>query len=225
MVKDMLFTLCAIVLSVFLLPHISGAADLEWNQTQVKIELQPNEEVAQAEFVVTNKGEETVRIADIKSSCGCTGSILNKKTIGPGESTTVIGTFKKGNRRGLNHNRLQVFLENQPEPAATLHMIIQIPSLIDVQPSIVYWNRTSSKTKRQVSITLDERFVNEISSIEYDASLLTITEKAHSENKSGRILEILPVSFETQLRQSVQIQARGPDDMTAEVKLRVFVQP
>ena len=225
MFRHLFFVLYAFVLSVFLLPHTSRASDLEWNQTQIKIELKPDEEEAQAEFVVTNTSEEIVHITDIKTSCGCTGSILDQKTIQPGESSTIIGTFKKGNRQGLNHNRLQVFVDNQPKPIATLHMIVQIPRLINIQPPVVYWNRSSSKTQRKAHITLDENYVNKISSIEYDASLLTITEKSDPENKSGRILEIVPTSFETQLRQSIQVHAQGPDGTTAKAKLQVFVQP
>ena len=225
MFKHSIWISWIISLSLLLVQQIFGAADLEWNQTQVKIELQPDEKEAQAEFVVTNKGEEPVHITDVKTSCGCTGSILDKKIIHPGDSSTIIGTFKKGNRQGLNHNRLQVFLDNQPKPAATLHMIVQIPRLIDIQPSIVYWNRSSPKTKRKVHINLDERYVNEITSIQYESSLLTVTENADPEGKSDRILEIMPESFETQLRQTIQIQAQGPDGTTTQAKLQVFVQP
>lgn len=225
MLKHILFISCIPALVISLLPNISQASDLEWNQTQAKIELQPGEEEAQAEFVVTNKGAETVRIANIKTSCGCTGSILDQDTIQPGESTTIIGTFKKGNRRGLNHNRLQVFLESQPEPVATLHMIVQIPRLIEIQPPIVYWNRSSAKDARQVSITFDERYISEIDSIEYDSSMLKITQKATSTDKLDYELDIIPVSFEKQIRQSVQIKAKGLDGTIHQDKIQVFVQP
>ena len=150
------YTIAAVmVLAVVSFPQESLAFELEWDQTEAKVELKPGEKEAQARFVVTNKGEETVQIDRIKTSCGCTGSILDKKTIKPGESATIIGTFNKGNRPGLNRNRLQVFIKGQPEPAETLHMVVQVPRLIDIEPSIVYWNRSTSKTERQVRIKLN----------------------------------------------------------------------
>ena len=205
--------------------QIALAVQLEWDQTEVKIELNPNEQEAKAEFTVTNKGKETVEIDRIKTSCGCTGSVLNQKSIQPGESTTIIGTFKKGNRSGLNHNRLQVFLEGQEGPVETLHMIVLIPNLIDARPSIAYWSRNSSKTERQIEITLDKRYITEISSLEYNSKLLTITEKESHDANVDRILIILPKSFDEQLIQTLLIEAKGENGLTAEKRIQVFVQP
>jgi hypothetical protein len=214
-----------ISLFTLVLPLSVKASQLEWNQTEARIELKPDEEEARAEFIVTNKSEETVRIARIKTSCGCTSTILNQKIIKPGESTTIIGTFNKGKRQGLNHNKLEVFLDSQPDSVATLHMIVQVPRLIEVQPPIIYWNPSTSKTDRQVRLTLDKRYVDEITSIDYDHSILTVTEEADPNGRADRILHILPKTFDQQVRETVQITARGPDGMTAETRLHIFVQP
>ena len=174
---------------------------------------------------MTNKGDETVRIARIKTSCGCTGSILKQKIIQPGESNTIIGIFNKGKRQGLNHNKLEVFLDDQADAVATLHMIVQVPKLVDAQPQIVYWNRSTSKTERQIQVTLDKRYVDKITSIEYDRSRLTITEDTDPDGRADIILHILPKSFETRIRETVHIHALGADGMKAEERLHIFVQP
>jgi hypothetical protein len=215
----------ALSLFAYLLPPALDASRLEWNQTEARIEMTPGQEAVRTEFIVTNRGEETVRIARVKSSCGCTGSILDRKIIRPGESTTITGTFNKGKRQGLNHNKLEVFLDSQPESVATLHMIVQIPALIDAQPKIVYWNPSSPKTDRQIRITLDQRYVTEISGIDYDRSVLLISEETDPANKADRILKILPLAFDQQIRETVTLHARGKDGMQAEARLHVFVQP
>ncbi len=221
-----LFKIVFIAVSIFLsFLQISAAYELEWDKTEAKIELNPDDAVVKAEFVMTNKGKETVEIDRIKTSCGCTGSILDKKIVKPGESTTIIGTFKKGNRHGLNHNQLLVFLKGQAEPVETLHMIVQVPKLIDVQPLIIYWNRNSSKTRREVQIKLDKRYVNEISAIEYDSELLTVTEEDNHTTDVDRTLTVLPKSFDKQLRSTILIKAAGENGRTAETKIQVFVQP
>jgi hypothetical protein len=214
-----------IVTSALLLPLVADASRLEWDRTEARIEMKPGEEDARAKYVVTNKGEETVRIARVKTSCGCTGSILDRKIIQPDESTTITGTFHKGKRQGLNHNKLQVYLDNQPDPVATLHMIVQVPKLVEAQPQIVYWNPSTSKTERRIRITLDKRYVDEIRSIDYDRDLLTVVEETDPDGKADRILRIRPKSFKTQTRETVLIKARGKDGMTAEARLHVFVQP
>lgn len=225
MFKRLHTALFAIPLLVLFLPLAAEASRLEWNQTEARIELEPGEEEAREEFIVTNKGEETVRIARVKTSCGCTGSILKKKIIKPGESATIIGIFNKGKRQGLNHNKLEVFLDDQPDAVATLHMIVQVPKLVDAQPQIVYWNLSTSKTERQIRVTLDKRYVSEITSVEYDHSTLTITEETDPDGRTDVILHILPKSFDTQIRETVRIHAQGEDGMKAEGRLHVFVQP
>ncbi|MFT5824688.1 MAG: hypothetical protein ACI8ZW_000169 [Yoonia sp.] len=225
MLKRLSSACFAIPLLALLLPLTADASRLEWNQTEARIEMEPGQEEARAEYIVTNKGDETVRIARVKTSCGCTGSVLDNKIIPPGESTTITGTFNKGKRQGLNHNKLEVFLDSQREAVATLHMIVQVPKLVDAQPQIVYWNPTTAKTDRQIRITLDKRYVSEIIKIEYDHSLLTITEAADPTGKADRILHILPKSFEKQIRESVIVKGRGTDGMTAETRLHIFVQP
>lgn len=206
-------------------PQSSTAYELEWNQTEARIELKPGEMEARAEFVVTNKGKETIEIDHIKTSCGCTGSILDTKSVAPGESATIIGTFKSKNRHGLNHNQLQVFLKGLNEPAETLHMLVNVPKLIEVQPVIVYWNKNSPKTEREVRIKLDKRYIDTISNIEYDSELLTVTEKEDPDAHFDRILTILPKSFDQRLRHAITIKGTGENDITADVKLQVFVQP
>ncbi|HBR67680.1 MAG TPA: hypothetical protein DEA16_06025 [Opitutae bacterium] len=225
MFKHLSAAFLTIPLLALLLPAAANASRLEWDQTEARIELKPDQEEAQTEFVVTNKGDETVRIARVRTSCGCTSSILNKKIINPGESTTITAIFNKGKRQGLNHNKLEVFLDDQTDPVAKLHMIVQVPKLVDAQPQIVYWNPSTARSERRVRIKLDKRYVSEITSIEYDRSTLTITAESDPDGRVDRILRILPKSFETQIRESVLIHARGADGMKAEARLHIFVQP
>jgi len=213
------------IVFLFLLPLVINAAQLEWDQTEVRIELKPNQKEARAKYVVTNRGDDTVRIAEVKTSCGCTGSILDYKIIKPGQSTTVIAIFNKGKRTGLNHNTLKVYLDNQTDAVATLHMIVQVPTLVEAKPNIVYWNSSTPNTERQVRITLDKRYINEISRIEYDRAMLTIIEESDPNGDFDRILRVMPKSFDDQIRESVRIKAHGKNGTTAEARLHIFVQP
>ena len=201
-----------------------AASELSWDTTQVQIDMEPDQEEARATFTVTNEGDETVRIARIKTSCGCTGSVVDRKIVEPGKSSEIVGVFNKGKRQGLNRNRLQVYLDSQPEPVATLLMNVQIPTLIEATPQIVYWNSQSSKTARQVRLSLDERFVNEIVEINYDRERLTVTEEP-GDKKSvvTRILIIEPKTYDKMYRGTITV--RGPDGRKADTRVHAFVQP
>jgi len=202
-----------------------SASTLTWDQTEARIELKPDEKEARATFTVTNNGDKPVRIARIKTSCGCTGSIVNRKIVEPGKSAEIVGTFHKGKRQGLNHNRLEVFIENQPNAIATLHMIVQIPELINLQPKILYWNNESKKTERPVRIQLDKRYVEQISSIDYNKEHLTLSWELDPADKEKELIRILPKSFDRVIRETILIKAKGKDGADAEARLHLFVQP
>ncbi|HAV12969.1 MAG TPA: hypothetical protein DCX06_05675 [Opitutae bacterium] len=220
----MIYKLCSIALLLIFTASLE-ASTLTWDQTEARIELKPNEEEARATFTVTNNGDKAVRIARIKTSCGCTGSIVERKIIEPGQSTEIVGTFHKGKRQGLNHNKLQVFLDNQADAVATLHMIVQVPNLIELQPRIIYWNADSAKTERKVRVSLDPRYVNEITEISYNRKTLDLVDTEDPTDSSKRVIQITPKSFSHVLRETIVIKAKGENGQSAESRLHVFVQP
>lgn len=216
-------------LLTFLLLACAGllnASTLIWDKTEVHIDMEPDQEEVRATFTVTNDGETPIRIANVKASCGCTGSIVNKKIIEAGGSTEIIGTFNKGKRQGLNRNKLQVYIDSQPEPVVTLAMNVRIPTLIEAMPQIVYWSAESSKTPRRVNITMDEQYIDKITRIDYDRSQLKITEEAgNPETGVDRVLVVESLDYNTLYRGSITIYGEGPEGRKNDIRIHAFVQP
>lgn len=203
-----------------------SATELVWDTMETHIEMAPDQEEARATFTVTNKGDKAVRIARIKTSCGCTGSIVDRKIIEPGKSTEIVGTFNKGKRQGLNRNRLQVFLDNQPDAVATLVMSVKIPTLIEATPKFVYWSKESSRTERSVRLKLDGRYINKITDIDYDKKSLKVTKKpGDAGTNSDLTLVIEPLDYNILSRGTIQIKGIGPRGRKHDANVHVFVQP
>jgi hypothetical protein len=202
------------------------ASTLVWDTTEAHIEMEPDQEEVRTTYTVTNQGEKTIRVARIKASCGCTGSIVNKKIIKPGESSEIVATFHKGKRQGLNRNKLQVYLDSQPEPVATLLMNVQIPTLIEATPQIIYWNSESTRSARRIQLKLDERYIDEILRIDYDRSKLTVTEEpGDPKTDVARVLSIEPKDYKTLYRGTITVYGSGPDGRKADTRVHAFVQP
>jgi len=201
------------------------ASVLVWDRTEAKLEMAPDQKNIRASFKVTNEGDDTVRISRIKTSCGCTGSVIDRKILKPGEATEIIATFNRGRRQGLNRNRLEVFIDSQKAAVATLRMSVDIPVLIEAKPKIVYWSPKSSKTHRQVAVTLDERYVTEIENIDYNKKKLdVVVEKAAGKTKD-LILKITPHNFDALQRETITIYASGPNGRKAQARILSLVQP
>ena len=221
LMRSILFVFPLIACASFL-----DASTLVWDHTEVRIKMGPDEKEARASFKVTNEGEKVVRIARVKSNCGCTNTILNKKILPPGESAEIVAIFSKGKRQGLNRNRLQVYLDSQVDALVTLKMNVQIPALIEAQPQIVFWKPESSKTPRRVHLLIDERHIDQILQIDYDRSRLTVTTESDDPKNNGPIvLKVEPKDFSKLYRGTITVYAGGPNGRKAETRVHAFVQP
>lgn len=205
---------------------VLSAAELAWNQMEVHVEMTPNQKEARATYKVTNQGDKAVRISQIKTSCGCTGSVVARKIIPPGQSTEIVGIFHRGKRQGLNRNRLQVFLDNQPDAVATLIMSVKIPDLIEVTPQFVYWSKDSAHTERRVRLKMDARYIDEIVDIQYDEKTLKVTEgPGDRSTNSDLTLVIEPLDYNKLSRGTILIKGSGPEGRKHDASIHVFVQP
>ena len=221
LMRSILFVFPLIACASFL-----DASTLVWDHTEVRIKMGPDEKEARASFKVTNEGEKVVRIARVKSNCGCTNTILNKKILPPGESAEIVAIFSKGKRQGLNRNRLQVYLDSQVDALVTLKMNVQIPALIEAQPQIVFWKPESSKTPRPVHLLIDERHIDQILQIDYDRSRLTVTTESDDPKNNGPIVfKVEPKDFSKLFRGTITVYAGGPNGRKAETRVHAFVQP
>jgi len=207
------------------LANLLAASNLSWDRTEVKLEMEPEQEEIRASFNVTNEGEDRIRISRIKTSCGCTGSVIDRKILDPGDTTEIIATFNKGKRQGLNRLQLDVFIDSQAEAVATLRMNVQIPKLVEAMPQVVYWSPSGSKNERRVAITLDERYVDSIQSIDYDADKLSVEEEKDPGGKATRLLKITPKSYDELYRGAITVTAKGKNGRKAEARIMTLVQP
>lgn len=207
------------------LATVLSAAELAWDHTELRVKMNPGDAETQVTFTATNKGDTPVRIERVNTSCGCTGSILKNKLIEPGESAQVIATFTKGKRSGTNRNKLEVYVEGENEPVASLTMIVEIPTLVEASPKIVYWNQQSSQTPRSVTIRFDETYIYKIDEISFDKALMDIEQNADPLKPNELELTVTPKAYDQALRSMITIHGSGPNELKAEAKIHVFVQP
>jgi hypothetical protein len=188
--------------------------------------MMPEQEEARATFKVTNKGEKTLRIADIKTSCGCTSSIINGKILEPGVTKEIVGVFNKGKRQGQNRYKLSVYLDKLVEPVATLSMNVRIPTLIEAKPQLVYWKKGSAKSARRIRLALDSNYIDEILRIDYDPERLRVTEEPGTpESGVAKVLIVEPKSYDLPYRGAITVYGSGPNGRKAQTRVHTFIQP
>lgn len=66
------------------------------------------------EYYFTNTGNDTLIIRRVQASCGCTGTMLGKKEIAPGDTSKIAINFNTRGRKGKQYKTITV-ISNDPD--------------------------------------------------------------------------------------------------------------
>jgi len=105
------------------------------------------------EFPFENTGTATLRIRELKSSCGCTTPELSKLSFAPGEGDTVRVEWKpKGH--GHQAQTVDLFLEGRPSPER-LTVRARVTPRIRLEPRTADFGKVPRFTRRTLLLTLE----------------------------------------------------------------------
>jgi hypothetical protein len=121
--------------------------------------------VAEQDFALRNDSKTPVTVARIQTSCGCTTAILRTSngaptTLKPGEQVSAhVAVNLVGLHAGPLHKVVQVFVQGQPMPAATLRVEGEIAPAVTFAPPMLSFGRVQAGAEHSVTLTatLDAR--------------------------------------------------------------------
>lgn len=126
-------------------------AQLKWDNPDQNFVPKPLEKEVIARYRFTNNGTTPVIINEVRTSCGCTTAALAKKLYYPGESGEIDAAFAIAGLTGHQEKAIFVTTSAAPGQATVLHLKVDIPEAIKVEPQLVLWrhgDRPESKTIR-----------------------------------------------------------------------------
>lgn len=196
---------------------------ITWDETEISALLQPGKTFAKATFRTHNNGESPIRINDAYSESNAVKTLIKKRIIEPGESSTIEVTFfSEGKETGLYHNKINVFFEGHEDPLATLHYIVTIPKLINCSPNVIMWDASNLNESFLIELVLDDRFLTSISEISYDQTLYEISIIPDKLNYSKYTLKIIPITKKRPINSLIKIKASGPQLTEIEEPIFLF---
>lgn len=86
-----------------------------------------NDKVYDFTFTLRNKGDEPLRIEDVKPGCGCTKVAVAKKELAPNESTELKGQLKTDHFEGVNSKTITVTSNDPKHRITMLELRIRLP--------------------------------------------------------------------------------------------------
>jgi hypothetical protein len=129
------------VLALLLLPArlLCERGSLQWEQTQIHPEAQPEQTEVTADFAFRNVGPRPVTITGIDTSCPCTTATVARKTYAPGEAGRVHAVLEIWRRTGLVRKKITVRTADAAAPPPPLILEVKILQYASVEPRLIQW--------------------------------------------------------------------------------------
>ena len=90
---------------------------------------------AEAKFQFTNKGDETLVIKKLRSSCGCTKAVHGSSRVEPGGKSSIVASFDtEGLRAGRKRKTVYVHTNDPVKPIVKLSLYADVVKEIEVEP-------------------------------------------------------------------------------------------
>lgn len=186
-------------------PRRPGPARLEWESRTIEFHPAITEKIITADFKFTNVGKGAASIESVKSGCGCTTAIPDRREYQPGEKGRITATFTIGERTGLQDIPIVVKLAGESE-RVKLSLIAHIPEFMTVTPQLLYWQVGEAPEPKAVALHVETGVQLRITKIESIDPTFTTTLETIGEGRDYRLL-VQPATTAGELMAAITIDA------------------
>ena len=182
---------------------------ITWDKTEDYKLLHPNKTNVNATFTAYNNGTVPIRINRLETNSNALQTIIKGRIIPAKGSTEIEMLFCAEKKQGIYNNKVAVYIDEDTKKIATLNLVVEIPELISCVPNIINWGDKNKNQSATCSITLDERFVVAIESLDYDKGTYAVELAQDSTERNKYTLMIKPISLKMPFNSVIRIKAIG----------------
>src|ERR1700758_3698842 len=132
----------------------SAFGQLAWETTEQTFNCKPDAKEVVAKYKFTNTSAKTVKIENVRTSCGCTTAALKKTDYAPGESGEIDAKFTFAGRTGRQEKAITVTTSAVPEQPTILKLHVNIEEMVKVEPEVVFWNVGEQPAPKVIHIAI-----------------------------------------------------------------------
>jgi hypothetical protein len=127
-----------------------GMPHIVFEETEHDFDVVDQQQTVKHTFKFRNEGDATLVIENIKTTCGCTGTLLSKKELPPGGQGDVEVSFSSGLSGGKKKKTIFVYSNDPQQTEAQLYITAKVVVPVEVRPRTLYWvaerNKVSART-------------------------------------------------------------------------------
>jgi len=110
--------------------------------------------VVEHKLTIANSGTETLELGDIETSCGCTGTMISRNVIRPGETGALSITFNSRNFTGKVHKTVAITSNATNEQRLVVEFTADVIDEIILSPAHLWFKDAEVNHKSRMSLTV-----------------------------------------------------------------------
>jgi len=114
------------------------------------------------EFIIKNVGGAELKISRLRSLCDCVDVVLNKRTIGPGSSSTLRGIFRSAGRWGREEKVIIISSNARNAAQAVLKIRLVVESGIRVTPRSLSFGEIARNRSATRKVKIEAQLPDEL---------------------------------------------------------------
>jgi hypothetical protein len=105
-------------------------------------------------FPARNTGDAPLTIYNLNPTCGCTSTVVGKKTLAPGESTELEVTFNAAGQSGKTRKTVQVVSDDPAAPVQILKFEAEVLPVVTPNATVIRLEDLVRTDRRKTSVKL-----------------------------------------------------------------------
>ena len=149
-------------------------AGLKWDAVTLEHVAKVGDDSLQLAFAFSNPDARPVTIVDVKPSCGCTATLLERRTYAPGEKgvlTVLLDAKGLGGVAGENDRGLC----RRFEATHDAHLAGHDSAVVEVSPRLWWWPVSAAALAREAIVSLNRGVNFKITSVKTDGLAMEVT--------------------------------------------------
>ncbi len=114
-------------------------------------------EVVKHTFELKNLSKKTLVIEKVESSCGCTATLISKKTLKPNEIAKITAEFNSEGFTGFQEKLIYVYEKNNPVPIHTLKLQATVKVELEIVPIYMVFDNAVVGVEKQSFVQIINR--------------------------------------------------------------------
>jgi hypothetical protein len=210
------------IVGILMLTTPALSAEIAWKKKSIELESDLGQYEIEAQYKFVNKGKEPVTILKVETDCDCTRADYTKTAIEPNAEGVINIVFGVGAREGMQHKNMWVTFDDQPNYRHQLKLTVDIPVLLDLLPSVLYWKAGDPLVAKTVEVKASKKHKVKIKidPLKDDAPFTY----EWKENKSGGTLTVTPKALDKRAGHEIYLTATAANGHSANFMVFLLVR-